>query len=53
MIPMAHLKDEVEPDQVPLTLLNLSEVMIKIATHTKMATLWLYADYQELQNFEI
>ena len=50
MLPMVHLKDEVEPAQV-LTLINLSYHVIPIAKHTLIRTLQLDANCQELQNF--
>ena len=52
MLPTVHLKDEVEPAQVLMTLINLSYDVTQIAKHTAMGTLWLYVDYQELQNYE-
>ena len=53
MYPKVHLKDKLEPVQIPLTLIHLSHDAIQIAKYTVMETFWLYVDYQELQSFEI
>ena len=44
MLPTVHLKDEVEPLQKPLTLINLSYGTIQTAKHTIIRTLCLYID---------
>ena len=52
MMLMVHLKDEVEPAQVLLTLINLSKDVIQVTKHTMIRIPWLCADYQELQNLK-
>ena len=47
MMPTVCLKDEVEPAQVPLTLINLSHDVIQDAKHNLIGSLLLYANYQE------
>ena len=49
MLPSIHLKDEVEPGQIPLTLINLSHDVIQVTKHILIGSLWLYADYQKMQ----
>ena len=45
MLPPVHLKDEVNPGQVPLTLINLLHKVIQVAKHTIIGWLHLYATY--------
>ena len=47
------LKDEVEPAQLLLNLINLSSDVVQIEKYTMIGILQLYADNQELENFEI
>ena len=46
MISTVHLKEEVEPAQVPLTLKMFSDDMLQVDKHTIMGTLWLYVNDQ-------
>ena len=42
-LPTVHLKDEVEPQQVPLTFIKLLYDTVQVAKHTVIGFLWLYA----------
>ena len=53
MKPMIHLKDEIEPAQVLLTLINLVDDVIQITKYTMIGNLSLHANDQELQDFKI
>ena len=52
-MPTTHLKDEVEPEQVPLNFIHLSHDTVQVVKYTVMDLSELYPDYQELQKFEI
>ena len=49
----SYLKDEVEPTQIPQTLINLSSDVIQIPKHEVLRILCLYADNQGPGKFEI
>ena len=53
MLPMVHLKDEVDSVQVPTDSYNLLHDAIQIAKHTVIGTLQLCVDYQDLHNLKI
>ena len=53
MLPIVHLKDEVKPNLIPLTFINLSPDTLQIGKHNTMGYLQLNAYYQELQQYEI
>ena len=48
MLPIVHLKDEIKPDHVSVTLLNLSHDVIQVAKHALVRSLKLYMDYPEI-----
>ena len=47
MLPTINLKDEVEPGQVPLSLICLLHQVILAAKHNVIGSLHLYVSYQE------
>ena len=53
MLPTTHLKDEVKPGQIPLTFINLSHYVAKVAKHTIIGSLGLYVDNHKLKDLEM
>ena len=51
MLSTVYLKDKIEPEQVPLTFINLLHDKVKVAKHTVIRSFRLYTDYQELPMF--
>ena len=48
MLPIVHLKSKVEPDQMPVTLINQSKDVIHLTKHVKVGSLKIYANYQDI-----
>ena len=44
---MVHLKDKIKLEQIPITLLNLSQNVIQVGIHALTGSLKLYTDYHE------
>ena len=53
MSPTVYSKGKIESDQVPITLINMSNDVIHAEKHTLIGSLKLYADCQEIQKLKI
>ena len=53
MLPTKHLKDYIELDQVPVTLMTLSNYVTQVAKDALIGSFKLYANHQETPNLKI
>ena len=50
MTPMLHLKNEIEPDHIPVTFVNISDDLVQLTKHVPVGSLQLYTEYQDKWN---
>ena len=48
MLPTVYLKDEVEPEQVPIIFIDLLHAAVHVTTHIVIGYLWSFTYYQEM-----
>ena len=50
MFPTIHLKNEIEPDHMPVTFVNLLNYLVQLAKHGPVGSFQLYLEYHDNQN---
>ena len=50
MLPTIHSKCEIEPNYIPVTLVNVLDDQVQLAKHVTVGSLKLYSEYPDKQN---